>query len=144
MIAIQPVYWCVCLIYRQHSFLCCEVLDSVHRVVAWQRNDQVRYNVVTYLGFVWLVGRVLNFMIEFIGPLYNLLQQLTNHYLTHCNLLPTGHSTGTILTSNLNRLYSFNSDLIYDWLCPLITHRHGRHRKYRVMLSRIHVYWSVT
>jgi hypothetical protein len=39
-------------------------------------------------------------MIEFIGPLYNWLQQFTNHYLTHCNILPTGHSTGTILTSN--------------------------------------------
>jgi hypothetical protein len=39
-------------------------------------------------------------MIEFFGSLYNWLQQFTNHYLTHCHLLPTGHSTGTILTSN--------------------------------------------
>jgi hypothetical protein len=45
-------------------------------------------------------------MIEFIGPLYNLLQQFTNHYLTHCHLLPTGHSTGTILTSKWTPLYS--------------------------------------
>jgi hypothetical protein len=29
-----------------------------------------------------------------------LLQQFTNHYLTHCRLLPPWHSTGTLLTSN--------------------------------------------
>jgi hypothetical protein len=44
-----------------------------------------------------LYGRVLDLMIEFIGPLHNWLQQFTNHYLTHCHL-PTAHSTGTILT----------------------------------------------
>jgi hypothetical protein len=54
-------------------------------------------------------------MIEFIGPLYNWLQQYTNHYLTHCHLLPTGHSTGTILTSNWTPLYSFKSKSHCDW-----------------------------
>jgi hypothetical protein len=42
----------------------------------------------------------LDLMIEFIKPLYNWLQQFTNHYLTYCHLLPTGHSIGIILTSN--------------------------------------------
>jgi hypothetical protein len=43
-------------------------------------------------------------MIEFIGPLYSWLQQCTNHYLTHCHFLPTGHSTEIILTSNWTEL----------------------------------------
>jgi hypothetical protein len=43
-------------------------------------------------------------MIGFIWPLYNWLQQFTNHYLTHCHLLPTGHSMETILTSNWTEL----------------------------------------
>jgi hypothetical protein len=63
--------------------------------------------IVTYPGFAWLMRRFLDLMIEFIGPLYNWLLQFTNHYLTHCQLLPTGHSTGTILTSNWTPLYSF-------------------------------------
>jgi hypothetical protein len=37
-------------------------------------------------------------MIVFTEPFYNWLQQITNHYLTYCHLLPTGHSTGTSLT----------------------------------------------
>jgi hypothetical protein len=41
------------------------------------------------------------------GPLYNWLQQFTNHYLTHCHILPTGHSTATLLTSDWTPLYSF-------------------------------------
>jgi hypothetical protein len=32
-------------------------------------------------GFAWLRRRVLDLMIEFIEPLYNWLQQFTNHYL---------------------------------------------------------------
>jgi hypothetical protein len=52
-------------------------------------------------------------MIEFIGPSYNWLQQFTNHYLTHCHLLPTGHSTELFwLPPALNwttPLYPFNS-----------------------------------
>jgi hypothetical protein len=63
-------------------------------------------NTVTYPGFAWLIRRVLDLMIEFIGRLYNRLQQFTNHYLTHSHLLPTGHSTGIILTSNWTPLYS--------------------------------------
>jgi hypothetical protein len=56
-------------------------------------------HIVTCPGFAWLIRRILNLMIEFIGSLYNWLQQFANHYLTHSHL-PTGHSTGTILTSN--------------------------------------------
>jgi hypothetical protein len=44
-------------------------------------------------------------MIEFIRHLYNWLQQFTNHCLIHCHLLPTGHSTATILTSNWTELH---------------------------------------
>jgi hypothetical protein len=74
--------------------------------------------IVTYPGFAWLIRRVLDVMIEFIGALYNWLQQFTNHYLTHCLLLPTGHSTATIRTSSWTELpivvgftlYSLGSD----------------------------------
>jgi hypothetical protein len=79
--------------------------------------------------------RVLDLMIEFIGPLHNWLQQFTNHYLTHCHLLLTGHSTGT----ELNSLYS-PVLLQFSLLCPLITPRHGSHGKHRLLLSRMHVY----
>jgi hypothetical protein len=51
----------------------------------------------------------------------------------------TGHSTGTILTSSwtplysvvlrCTPLYSFNSDLNYDWLCPLINSQARTPRK---------------
>jgi hypothetical protein len=44
-------------------------------------------HTITYPGFAWVIRRVLYLMIEFIGPLYNWLQQFTNHYLTHCPLL---------------------------------------------------------
>jgi hypothetical protein len=70
-------------------------------------------------------------MIEFIRPLYNWLQQFTNHYLTHCHLLQTGHSTGNILTSNWNPLYSLKYySLLYSILFPLIFLRHGPHGKH--------------
>jgi hypothetical protein len=46
--------------------------------------------IVTYRGFAWLIRRVLYLIFEFIGRLYNWLQQFTNHYLTHCHLPPTG------------------------------------------------------
>jgi hypothetical protein len=36
-------------------------------------------NIVTYAGFAWLRRRVLDLIIEFSGPLYNLLQHFTNH-----------------------------------------------------------------
>jgi hypothetical protein len=39
-------------------------------------------NIVTYLGFAWLIRLVLYLMIKFIGPLYNWLQQFTNHWHT--------------------------------------------------------------
>jgi hypothetical protein len=68
-------------------------------------NLQSENNIVTYPWFAWLIRRVFYLLIGFIGRLYNWLQQFTNHYLTHCHLLPTGHSTGTVLTS--------------DWTAPL-------------------------
>jgi hypothetical protein len=46
MIAVQPVYWRVYRIYRKHSFLYYCVLDRVYRAVAWQRVDEIRYNIV--------------------------------------------------------------------------------------------------
>jgi hypothetical protein len=44
---------------------------------------EIIFCIVSYLGFAWLIRRVLDLMIEFIVPLYNWLQQFTNHYLTH-------------------------------------------------------------
>jgi hypothetical protein len=41
-----------------------------------------------YLGSACLNRQVLDLMIRYIGPLYNWLQQFTNHYLTRCHLLP--------------------------------------------------------
>jgi hypothetical protein len=45
VIAFHPVYWRVGLIYRKHSFLYCCVMDSVYGPVAWQRVDQIRYDI---------------------------------------------------------------------------------------------------
>jgi hypothetical protein len=61
--------------------------------------------IVTCPVFAWLKRRVLDFMIELIGPSYNWLQQFINHYLTHCHL-PTEHFTGTIPTFNWTELNS--------------------------------------
>jgi hypothetical protein len=44
-------------------------------------------NNVTYPEFAWLIRRLLDLIIEFIGPLYNRLQQFTNHYLIRRHLL---------------------------------------------------------
>jgi hypothetical protein len=44
-------------------------------------------HIFTYPGFAWLIARVSDFMIESIGPLYNWLQQFTNHYRTYSHLL---------------------------------------------------------
>jgi hypothetical protein len=49
VIVIQPVYWRVGRIYRKHSFLYCCVLDRVHKAVACQRVDQIRYNTNLFL-----------------------------------------------------------------------------------------------
>jgi hypothetical protein len=117
-----------------HQNDCSLVHDLIHNIISWYvlmldnscRGDSILHNFrpgisslhyfiyiysVTYPGFAWLIRRVLGLMVEFIGPLYNWLQQFTNHYLTHCHLPPTGHSTWTILTTNWTPLYSFNSDL---------------------------------
>jgi hypothetical protein len=202
-------------------------------------DDVQKRNIVTCPGFAWLIRRALDSMIEFIGPLYNWLQQFTNHYLTHCHLLPTGHSRLlTTLHHSTTPLYSkskshcdwrsvsqsvslgvephlgfmtryllcltvtvlffvgrplwrkdgsvfciccwplpaqffsgpsarvlatifyclrFETFLFvasYDsqgrglrpafWRCPLITPRHGPHRKHRLLLSKMRVYWSIT
>jgi hypothetical protein len=80
------------------------------------------FNTIAYPGFAWLIRRVLDLMMELIGPLYNWLQKFTYHYLTHCHLLSTGHSTGTILTSKIH--YSVVLLCIPSrWLCLLITPR---------------------
>jgi hypothetical protein len=39
------------------------------------------FRVVTCSGFAWLIKRVSDLMVEFIGPLYNLLQHFANLYL---------------------------------------------------------------
>jgi hypothetical protein len=54
-------------------------------------------NIVTYWGFAWLIKWVFVLRIEYIGPLYSLLQHFRNHshwldtldfWLHHTNLLP--------------------------------------------------------
>jgi hypothetical protein len=70
-------------------------------------------NIVTYLGFVWLIRQVLDLMIAFIGPLYNWLQQFTNRYLTQCHHLWLDTYTSLL---HCIPLYSFISDMNYDWL----------------------------
>jgi hypothetical protein len=88
--------------------------------------SKTNFNIVAYPGFAWLTRRVLDLMIEFIGPLYDWLHQFTNHYLTHCHLLPTGHSTGIRLISKRAELnycvvllptpmYSFVLDQFSFW-----------------------------
>jgi hypothetical protein len=39
-------------------------------------------NIIKYSGFAWLIRRGLDSMMEFIGLLYNWLQQFTNHWNT--------------------------------------------------------------
>jgi hypothetical protein len=109
-----------------------EIIQSPKRCVLNRNRAIDNICIVTYPGFAWPIRRVLDLMIEYIGPLYNWLQQFTNHYLTHCHLLPTGHSTGTVRTSNWTPFYfvvllQFWSELL--WLCPLMTPRHGPPRK---------------
>jgi hypothetical protein len=53
---------------------------SLHTSILYHN---IRFNIVTYPEFAWLIRRVLDLMIEFIGTSYNWLQQFTNHYLTH-------------------------------------------------------------
>jgi hypothetical protein len=48
---------------------------------------KARYVIITYPGFALLIRRVLDLIIEFIGPLYDWSPQFTNHYLTQCLLL---------------------------------------------------------
>jgi hypothetical protein len=42
--------------------------------------------ILSHPGVAWLIRRVLDLMLEFLGPLYNWLKQFVNHYLTHCHL----------------------------------------------------------
>jgi hypothetical protein len=57
-------------------------------------------NTVTYSGFCVINKTAFGFDYEFIGPSYNWLQQVINHYLTHCHLLSIGHPKGNIQTSS--------------------------------------------
>jgi hypothetical protein len=104
-------------------------------------------NIVTYPGFAWLIRRVLHLMIGFIGPLYNWLQQFTNHYLTHCHLLPTGHSTGTILSSEWTELH-YSVVLLctppISLALPAYKSSARTPRKHRLLLSWTRVFLSVT
>jgi hypothetical protein len=66
--------------------------SAVHFHLRYRENTsswscKVCLNVVTYPGFVWLIRRGLDSIIEFIEPLYNWLQQFTNRYQTHCHLV---------------------------------------------------------
>jgi hypothetical protein len=60
---------------------------SIVNIATLLQSSNGSIHIVTYPDFAWLIRRGLDFMIEFIGPLCNWLQQFTNHYLTHCHLL---------------------------------------------------------
>jgi hypothetical protein len=52
--------------------------------LGWRKlfiHRKIHIYIVTCWEFAWLVKRVLDLIIEFIGPLYNLLQHFTNRYL---------------------------------------------------------------
>jgi hypothetical protein len=72
---------------------------------------------ITYRGFPWLIRRVLDLMIKVIGPLYNLLQQFTNHHLRLDTLGFWPHYINPLTlelfyTSKWTPLYSSNSPSI--------------------------------
>jgi hypothetical protein len=75
-----------------------------------------RFNIATYPGFGWLIRRVFDLMIEFTGPLYNLLQQFTNHYLRLDTLDFWPHFTTPLLRCTLSILIyqKSKSKLCYD------------------------------
>jgi hypothetical protein len=59
-----------------------QVPFSLRFTLAWKPRQRRQNNTVTHVGFAWLIRRLLDLMIEFIGPLYNWLQQFTNHWHT--------------------------------------------------------------
>jgi hypothetical protein len=65
-----------------------------------------------YPGFAWLMRRVLDLLIEFIGPLYIRLPQLPNH----CHAVIFFDWTLTTPLLCCTPLYSFSSDLNYNRL----------------------------
>jgi hypothetical protein len=76
-------------------------------------------------GFAWLKNGVLNLMTLFIEPLYNRLQQFTNHYLTgHWHLLLPDTISPSELDSrfNLTRLsLHYDSLPVYLILRPTVS-----------------------
>jgi hypothetical protein len=72
-------------------------------------------NIVVCQGFAWLKRRVLDLMIQFIGPVCNLLQHFTNHHLRLDILDFWPHYTNPLLSLSLAGLgfwlYSLRLDL---------------------------------
>jgi hypothetical protein len=60
VIALQPVYWCVCRIYRKHIITDCFVFDRVYSDVVWQRIDQISYNIVVCLLICCLFNDIIS------------------------------------------------------------------------------------
>jgi hypothetical protein len=56
-----------------------------------------KYILSRILGFACLIKQVLDLMIEFTGPLYNLLQQFINHFLRLNTLYFWPHYTNPLL-----------------------------------------------
>jgi hypothetical protein len=87
----------------------------------------------------------MDLVIKFTGPLHSWLQQFTNHYLTCCHL-PTGHTTGTSLTSKwtppllcCTPLYSLNPALPKSK-----SHCNWRSVTQWVLVSRPDIYYCLT
>jgi hypothetical protein len=113
----------------------CVHTDTYIRAYAFTNMRTAVYkHTVTYSGFAWQIRLVLDLMIEFIGSLYNWLQQFTNHYLDW-----------TLSTSDHTSLLHYSVILHpVSWLWPFLSPRHGHHGKHCILLSRMRVYLSVT
>jgi hypothetical protein len=123
--------WLAFISASRHAIIC-PVVCSIS--VVWRINLQSNnrsipshswHKNVTYLGFVWLIRQVLDLLIRFIGPLYSWLQKFIND----CRRLLTGHSIGSILTSNWT-LDSFHSESDLILFCTTYTVLRQTHRKH--------------
>jgi hypothetical protein len=103
--------------------------------------------IVTYPEFVWLIRRFWIWwsnLLDLYTTGYNSSEIIIWHLAIFFRLETPRELFWLPTELRCTPLYSFNSDLKYDWLCPLITPRQGTRGKRRLVLSRRRFYWSVT